>query len=453
MPEYGIVTPRRYTVARNYAPVRRTAVRAGFRVAKYAFNKWRQSASRKVKQNNNRQVSQSASRPLTTTHTSSAGSFAKGKRLPLTLNSAYSKSGFVQDWTVGGRVQDPDCVYIGHTDVPCDTTLFTVCAAMTRSICRLVDLDVEDENSVIPFVTDWRYITIIWIDSSNTPNSHQIDIQADPSTTVDYVASQLFSFFRSGISSNSKRTYQRLILTDTAGTGSAARVSLNLFNSTVDFCNTSYLKVQNSTQSAASGGGNTDTDDVNAVPLEGFSYFGKGNYTGLKPYTISSKNADNPGLIPYEITSDSDRGLMVFRRANAAPSLYQETTQPYKNPPPARQMKNVSRSGFASLEPGNIKTDKIETQVKMKLNQFLQSIYVPGWVNTVNPNDFGQYNRSRLGHFKLFALEKKLYSNNQDQVQVRYEIQQFIRARVYLPKHSEAMVRNVPKELRDYIPA
>lgn len=447
------ITPRRPTTARNYRN-RRAAGHLGVRTAfQIARSVGKIFSSGRTPSSKNTMMPTSFQRvPLATNHTSSAGQFTHGRRIPFTKTSQYSKTGFVQDWTVGGRIQDADCVYVGHTDMPCDTTFYNVCIALVRSVLRMVQLDIESQESVIPFITAGRYIVLQWIDSTNVVQQATFDTQTAAGTTVRDVGEQIYIHLRNQIFNDAKRTYTRLMLAESTDNTGATRITLNLNSAIVSVCNTSYLKVQNSTQSSTAGAGNNDSDDINAVPLEGFSYFGRGNFTGLKPYAILTKGSVATSDIPGEITSDTDRGLMVFRQPNASPFIHYPTTQPYKNPPPADQMKNCTRSAYAVLEPGNIKTDKLETSVKMPFNRFLQSIYISGWASAVSPVTSGQFNRSRLGHFKLFALEKKLYSNNQDQCQVRYEIQQFIRTSVYLKKVTDALVHNVPKQLQDYIP-
>lgn len=446
------VTPRnRGTTAHNYGPLRATAFSTSMRAARYAFNKWRQYTARKKAQNAGR-VSQSSNRPVSTSHTTSAGRFPHSKRLAITHNDRYCKKGFVEDWTTGGRVQDPDCVYVGHTDYPCDRVLFVVCESLVRSIFRHLDIDLETVDSVVPFISGVNNISIEWIDGTNTAVLQDISLlNGSLNKTVDQLAANLFSLFRDAIASNGRRFYQRLRVTDGTGNNSTTRLMLNLANAMVDVDNASYLKVQNSTQSATAGGGNNDSDDINAVPLEGFSYFGRGCYTGFKPYANIGTGQDVAGGLAPQIVGDFDRGLMVLRTPNSPDTTPLVTPTVYKNPPPASTMLNVKGSSLVSLEPGNIKTDSLKCGYHMKFNQFLQRNYIAGYASAGNPRQFGQYARSLQGHFKVFALEKKLYSNNQDAVQVRYEIQQFLRASVYLPKATVSAVVNKNKELIDYI--
>lgn len=379
-------------------------------------------------------------------HSTSGGRFPKGGRIVHTKTAEYNKHGFSYDATVGGRVQDPDCVYIGHTSWPVDRTLFCVMLSFVRAMLRHVDVDVETSYSVLPFLTGVDTISIEWNDSSNTPVTQDFPYSPGAGDTVTTLAQTLYTFFRNAIVTNAKRYYQRLIMK----TGDTVRVMLNLSSAKVEVCNTSYLKVQNSTQSAESGGGGNDSEDIAAVPLQGFSYFGRGNFTGLKPYSIANKNTTIATDIPNELNSDATLGIITLRADNstgwAASGLY------YGNPPPAAEMKNVKSSAYVTLEPGVMKTDKLEDCHKLSFNQFLYKMYIAGYTQSVDTGANGQWSRSLMGHFKVFGLEKKLYSNNQDKVEVRYEINQFIRSRVYLRKQSHSLQENIGKLLVDFIP-
>lgn len=457
-------TPQRYHPYQG--ALNRIALRAGARLVGTAFRRW---ASRAVA-NREARVAQYDRRPSIATsrgnmsaledsqygrptggvpihHSTSGGRFARGRGVPRTKTSQYAAQGFCEDLTIGGRIQDPDCVYVGHSSWACDRTFVVVCMALVRTMLKHVNVDVETATSVLPFITGVDTITISWIDSSNTVASQAFPYSPGAGDTVDTLGVTLYSFFRSAIYSNAKRFYQRLVM----HSGDVVRVMLNLATAKIDVCNTSYLKVQNSTQSAESGGGGNDSEDIAAVPLQGFSYFGRGNFTGIKEYEIRSKTLTVVPTVPLELNTDSQNGLITLRAANTTGRA--DAGPLYGNPPNASEMKNTSSSAYTTLEPGVIKTDKLEDQHRMSFNQFLYKNYIAGYVSVDDTGNFGQYSRSMMGHFKVFALEKKLYSNNQDQVQVRYEHNQFIRARVYLRRESHSLQRNLTKQLLDFIPS
>lgn len=392
--------------------------------------------------NNNTYITGSAP----THHSTSAGKFAKGHGVPKTLTAQYCKRGFAYDSTLGGRVQDSDCVYIGHTSWPADRTLYTVMLAFVRELLRHVDIDIETIDSTLPFLTGVDNIAIEWLDSTNTVQIQAIPYSPGTGDTVSTLAVTLFNFFRGAIVSNAKRYYQRIVLS----TGDVVRVMMNLSTCQVDICNTSYLKVQNSTQSATSNAGSNDTEDINAVPLQGFSYFGRGNFTGLKEYALRSKSLAIVSAAMPELNSNSTTGVITLRTPNA--DSWAGSGIFYGNPPPAADMKNVTSTAYTTLEPGTMKTDKLEDCHKMNFNQFLYKNYIAGYVNSTDSPANAQFSRSSLGHFKVFGLEKKLFSNNQDQVQIRYELNQFIRAAVKMKKQTVSLQYNIPKILQDFLP-
>lgn len=457
-------TPRRFHPYGSVA--NHLALRSAARIARRAFQTWRtRTAENQIARQYDQaqsetttagrlselmSTSSSSGRRLTggvpIHHSTSGGRFAKGRGVPKTLSAEYCLQGFAYDSTTGGRVQDGDCVYIGHTSWPADRVLYTVCLAFVRAMLRHCDVDIETIDSVLPFVTGVDTITIEWLDSSNTVVTEDHPYSPGASDTVGTLAITLFTLFRGAIFANAKRYYQRLVLK----TGDTVRVMLNLATAKVDICNTSYLKVQNSTQSAESGGGGNDSEDIAAVPLQGFSYFGRGNFTGLKPYSLTTKNTATGSFIAPELNSDATRGLITLRAPNGTGRT--DSGFYYSNPPPAAEMKNCSSSAFVALEPGVMKTDKLEDCHKMTLNQFLYKNYIAGYVTANDSGSNGQWSRSMLGHFKVFALEKKLYSNNQDQVQIRYEVNHFVRARVMLRKQSHSLQQNLGKELIDFVP-
>lgn len=381
-------------------------------------------------------------------HSTSAGRFPKGRGVPRTKTAEYAKVGFCEDATYGGRVQDADCVYIGHTSWPVDRTFAVTMMAFVRAMLRHVDIDLETPTSVLPFLTGVDTITITWIDSSNTVASSSFPYSPGATDTVDTLGITLYVFFRNAIYANAKRYYQRLVM----HSGDVIRLMLNLATAKVEICNTSYLKVQNSTQSAESGGGGNDSEDIAAVPLQGFSYFGRGNFTGKKEYSTNSKALSTQPDVPLEINSDTQSGIMTLRAANS-PLTHANSAPYYGNPPSAHEMKNTQSSAYVTLEPGVMKTDKLEDCHSLTFNQFLYKMYIAGYVAQTDNGAFGQWSRSMMGHFKVFALEKKLYSNNQDQVQVRYELNHFIRARVFLRKQTSSMTRNLDKQLIDFLPS
>lgn len=467
-------TPRR--VFRPYPSVRGFAARAGLRLAAAAFRRWRQSAQENrvaARYDRSRRVSsssQSSSRSwvnqlidsgnstgtqtmmnrsggIPIHHSTSGGKFRKAVSNPSTLSAKYSKSGFVYDQTIGGVVTDANCVYIGHTSYPCDRTLYIMCCAFIRALLRNVNIDIESMDSVIPTMISFNNMRVEWIDGTNTTVGQDFSLVGNPS--VFALAGSLYDMFRQAIANNARRYYQRVILTTGVGeTSGQLYAQFNLAATKVNICNSSYIKIQNNTQD----GTNTspDAENVNAVPLEGFSYFGKGNFTGIKDYILKFAAGDATQTNPLEITAEPSIGVMTLRAPNSPYNSGIASPKEYENPPIARTMKNCTGSAFNVLEPGVIKTDKLMTKVNCTLNQFLQSNYINGYASN-NTLEAGQFNRSKRGHFKLFALEKKLFSSTADKCSVRYEVNQFLRSSVYIPKMVNSIQWNEGKSVLSYL--
>lgn len=70
----------------------------------------------------------------------SAGRFGPCRNKTTDATSAYSRQGAVRELTVGGVIQDSNCVYLGHSDLSIDSTFYQVVLALTRAFSKLVDL-------------------------------------------------------------------------------------------------------------------------------------------------------------------------------------------------------------------------------------------------------------------------------------------------------------------------
>lgn len=381
-------------------------------------------------------------------HSTSAGQFKHSNYIPRTLSAVYSKKGFVWDTTIGGNVTDANCIYIGHSCYPADRTLYVVLLALIRSLLRNVMQDLENVDSIIQTAVGFNNCRIEWVDGTNTSNGQDFSLSANP--TVAAFANTLYAFFRGAIASNGRRYYTRIALTNGTGAPSNLFCQFNMAATKVQVGNSSYLKVQNCTLPAD---GLAPTEgDTTSCPIEGFSYFGKGNFTGLKEYINNAAAGDGQGFVPLEIQADPNIGVMTLRAANANINLGVAAPKEYANPPVAQNMKNVTGSAFNTLEPGTMKTDTLKCSYTMTFNQFLQGNYLNGYADTVDPSVAGQANRSRRGYFKLFALEKKLFSvMTGDPVNIRYEVNQFIRASVYIPRAVSSIQNNDPKGILNFV--
>lgn len=224
-----------------------------------------------------------------TYHSTSAGRFGPTRRARHDATSSFARKGFCRESTLGGFVGDSNCVYLGHTPHPVDTTLFMVVTALLRSLFNIMDIDLESQDSRIPRLIDGEdIIKVDWVDATNNINSATWNLIAGGTyKTLAGVAFEMFIFFKDNLINNSRRNYRRIYVANSGGDGTL-RLSCNLLTTRINILNSSYLKIQNSTESHH--GEPADPSDelvtsVNALPLKGMAYLGRGTYTGLDPYS------------------------------------------------------------------------------------------------------------------------------------------------------------------------
>jgi hypothetical protein len=424
---------------------------------RYQANARRQNRARDHIHRINRQNSMSVGGTFEST---SAGRLGPCRQSVSNATSAFSKQGFVREITVGGALSDTACVYLGHSDLSVDSTLFQVCCAVVRSFFKTAGFDFQNVNDKIPPFTDGMNAFMIeWLDNSNTVQQQTFvwnDTAAPFNDTPGTLALTLLNFFKAAISTNARRIYRR-IYGYSSGGNTRVRASFNLAGARISVLNTSSLKVQNSSKSSHTSSGiagpgdiaDESNDNINAVPLKGVSYFGKKTWTGLRPYQLIANDntaATGRALMPLEILANPEDGFMTLRGPNSADWI--ATPSVYTNPPPPAQMMNCKNSGYVTLEPGCMKNDNLVFKFEGSLNTFLGHIVDAGQYSMSNAT---LYSRSSLGHFKLFAFEKKLHSTT-DPIFLRYEINKILRAKCFLPKEAMSLVQSDYKAIRNYLP-
>lgn len=375
-----------------------------------------------------------------TYHTTSAGRFGPTKRARYDASAAYARRGVVRESTQGGVVTDNNCVYLGHSPHPVDTTMFQIVVALVRSLFTHIDLEFENQNDIIPRQTDGiDFVKIDWLDNSGVVQTQSFGFAAG-TDTFGNLAFSIYDFFKQAIVSNARRTYRRIYLGNSGG-DSTLRATFNLAKCTVDILNSSYLKLQNSTQShheeAADDNDELQTN-INAVPLKGLAYLGKSTWTGIEPYSYLGGpvvRGDAPAYIYPEVIAQPDNGFMTLRAPNSEGGV--AAPLPYYNPPPAKSMFNIMGCSHVTLEPGCMKADALTFKYKATLNHYLMNAYVGGYSS--NNSAGGLYSRSNLGTFKFFGLEKKINATI-DKISVNYECNQVYRAKVYLPKEAMSLI-------------
>jgi hypothetical protein len=326
-----------------------------------------------------------------------------------------------------------------------------------RSFFRCAGFDFESIEDVIPPFSDgMNAIMIEWLDNTGTVQQNPFtwnDVTAPFVVTVKSLADSLFTHFQDSIRLQSRRQYRRIFGYNTNG-NTRIRATYNLAAAKVSVLNTSSLKIQNSSASTHGATGDVvpgdvedeDSENINALPLKGVMYMGKGTYTGLRPYAMTTNDntmATARAIMGYELVGDPQNGFMTMRAPGSDTGATLQRF--YANPPPASQMTRVIGTGNVGLEPGDLKSDTLVFRFEGTLNMFLAHIIDAGQVSNVA----NLFSRSSLGHFKLFGFEKKLHSTR-DKILVRYEVNKILRAKVFIPRESPSLVHNTDRMLVYY---
>lgn len=192
--------------------------------------------------------------------------------------------------------------------------------------------------------------------------------------------------------------------------GTADVIKIDLQNTKVYVWSQSTLKAANQTDTDGT------SEDINAVPLIGRQYFGKGQVPVFRGWY-----KDSNSTVP-NFQSDVNSGRITAAAEDDAEGLLKE-------PPPPKAFQGVSYAGGVQIQPGEIKLSTLKFKKTMFVNSWLKFIGAaargntqPGAVSIANDPFF--YSNRHLGNYKLFALERVIRTLNVDQrIAVRWEIQ------------------------------
>lgn len=291
----------------------------------------------------------------------------------------------------GHVVSTSSCMYIGHASCPTRVAKRSLWRALTKMILMRANKLNVDWNDVPvecnvgdTFVVEYR----VTMDPAAALASSVVTYAAG--LTQDQIALQFhanFEAFSSQFTIN-KMSYRP----NNAGVGNVV-VFLN--NAEIELDVFSQFKVQNQTVTLSA---DNEADDVNNVPLIGKSYEGRGTGTKYQVERFAS--------IPFIC----DPAYGVIEKAG--------TTNDLAEPPSAKMFQQVTKSGKASLAPGEIKTSTIRYQKRLGLQNFITLIY------DLQTDFAPKYKLKHLGEFKFYAFEKQidsLVAAPENNIRIAYE--------------------------------
>jgi len=327
-----------------------------------------------------------------------------------------------------GKVNDPNCVYVGHS-IASQQVVQSVARAIVRAIWKKAGVDVTDFDLNIPmsatnsYTLSWKYIKDVTSTGVWTTNNIGIVLGTSyEKLSEDLVTAMVLAF--TDANPTNEGPWQTLRVCDftlisglgTPAEQAMARITANGLNIEFDFF--SSLAVQNITLAAAGGDINDElSTNVENNPLKGKIYqstkMSNGFLVRYKP------NASTPSF--KNMIADRASGLIVEAASAMGSDLYD------KPPPPA--LFSTTKSSPVLIQPGQIKRDVIKFKNTMHIDKFLNTFAVSMWRNTNLSGSPEGESWVPFGLAHVVALEKVLDSGATEQnVNVGYEVTQYYKS-------------------------
>jgi len=355
------------------------------------------------------------------------GKFSKAKK-GITKEGQYSNQGILATNETYGTVQDPDCVYLMHTAVDQQNLMRNMCIALFRKLLKKGGIDVTSIDAVIPAVA-FNDATTFKFELSTTTDgveSVYVNVLCSTGETLYSLSNQFLSAFTliaagytsstsGGNAGNDIRPYKlyfRTITYDGSGTVYPLQAVLNLNEEKMHVYGYSNIKIQNRSLASDSS---SDRESVSSNPLQGKVY---------KFNTIPiARDKANYVLGQMEMFDS----IMLARAA--------ELEYAMREPPPSTVFTNCKGSAKIKLEPGAIKTSKVEYEKSMMFLTYLQRI--GGRFGTAPNNQVYE----SIFPCELFALEDLINVNSAQNISCAYESNQVIGVYFTTHKKNRGLVR------------
>ena len=260
----------------------------------------------------------------------------------------YQRLGILSTQETGITISGAtDATYIGHCTFIQSQIRQNLFRCLLKYLFAKMGVAIRNLQDLIPCtLNDTLYIGYkINLEDGTGRSSHSYAMNPAASS-VDSLVTAILSDFGQGST--------ELFLMDIsyAYTSGAVATNINLLYATISLDIKSNLKLQNVT--AATVG--QEADAVNNVPLYGKSYYGNG--TG----TMSNRNNQT------EVTMFANEVTGIIQKTGAVAAGTSEM-------PPASYFKQVSGSGKAKIEPGEIKTSTLVQKQSYSLKRLMKFLY------------------------------------------------------------------------------
>jgi len=298
------------------------------------------------------------------TFSKSAG-FFKSDGMKANKLDNYMNNGVAYHLEHGNVITDAtrNVVYVGHSTCPKRTVVRVAIGALLKLLFKKAGVKIK--NWDLPILNGANIPARLELEYKVVDGSTLVR-QAFPmpvtKTFTEIVADILF-WLNTFTAINFPQQWMRIVYYHDIGVIGSSRLlayDIDLTATTLDLFCTSHLKIQNRTVNTSS---NDQADDVDNVPIYGRSYDVGYNGTTFRDYN-QPLSAGSP-----QLRTDIDYGVMDYATtaSDLGTTLYKEVALP-------TQFIGVTSHGKAHLDPGEIKTSKIDFATVITFNK-LVSLY------------------------------------------------------------------------------
>lgn len=318
----------------------------------------------------------------------------KSKRAAYNKDKTFMQHGIIhREERAGVTTTTSEAVYVGHITHPSRLLVNLIWKAIAKKLFQKMGIYAvtPDEGFAMPADATLS----ITFKAINDGVMTTTPVVPGTSWSINLVANALNAVFLANIDSVD---FMLMSLDFTGGTttgGTYSKCRIPLSNATLAIDVTSSFSIQNRTLTTSTDG---STDNVNNQPLIGKSYYGTGSGTRAVS-TIPGTSSD--------LFADALYGVIDI----------QAGTQGFLQEPPSRaHFPNVTKTGGVILQPGEVKTGKINKAQKISLNKIIRLL-----ATRANTGVLTKFNSS-LGLFQFYGLEKMVDCvETQPDITVGYE--------------------------------
>lgn len=357
------------------------------------------------------------------------------------MKAKCQKLGFVMNKEMVGAVEDPDCVYVGHSTYDHADLTTTICIAILRKLLQLAKCNVT--NIYDPL--DWQssgnadplgfgsagYRFVITISKFDGTQADGVYVMIPDETLSNLaVASTLEQtirdMWRAGATPHASIDKLQIQRRDWSNATEASDTwfnvaQINMKDVKLHLYATSQMTMQNRTKGASQ----TDTDAVTIDnnPIEGFYY----EFNGV-PLTKINKTRKNtvPTGEANALARIRSNGMICRGAADMAGAGNLRIH--WREPPVPSTFANCKKSRKLIINPGEINRTHLYSNWTGDLNKLLTKTLVFKSDGVAGPYS------SNPGKCALFALEEVLNSGDQNKIKLQFEAQKTYGAYITIKK-------------------